>query len=75
MRFLLTVCTALLAAASLPLTYEGAARSDAKTGFLGGLCFALALPGALVLGVEEKYLLLASLVLLCAARPGKEKRA
>ena len=68
MLTLLTALCALLAVAALILTAAGTWNASFRLGWLGGVCFTLALIGGLVLGIEGKYLLLAALVLLCAAQ-------
>ena len=68
MMIILPVCVALLFLAALVFTAFGSLRASSRLGYAGGACFMLALIGALVLGIEGKYLLLAALVLLCAAQ-------
>ncbi len=68
---LLSGLTVLLALASLVLTHLGARRPSLRTGVPGGICYALSVTCALVLGVDGEILLLGSLALLCAARPGR----
>jgi hypothetical protein len=62
---------ALRAMAALILTAVGAWKAAVRLGWLGGACFMLAAAAALVLGLEGKYILLASLILLCAAQIGR----
>lgn len=71
MHTFLTVLCALLTLAALFLTAAGAWKASFRLGWLGGACFMLAITAALVLGLEGKYILLASLVLLCAAQIGR----
>lgn len=68
MMIILPVCVTLLFLAALVFIAFGAWRASSRLGYAGGACFMLALIGALVLGIEGKYLLLAALVLLCAAQ-------
>ena len=67
-RTMLTVGTAGLGLVSLGLVLWGSRRGSSRLAWLGGLCYALALAGALALGVEGKAMLAASLALLCAAQ-------
>ena len=71
MLTLLTALCALLALAALVLTAAGAWKASFRLGWLGGACFMLAAAVALVLGLEGKHILLASLILLCAAQIGR----
>ena len=68
MMIILPVCVALLFLAALAFTVFGSLRVSSWMAYAGGVCFVLALIGGLVLGIEGKYLLLAALVLLCAAQ-------
>ncbi|MBR3106504.1 MAG: hypothetical protein IKH30_04865 [Clostridia bacterium] len=71
MLTLLTALCALLALAALVLTAAGVWKASFRLGRIGGACFMLAAAAALVLGLEGKYILLASLILLCAAQIGR----
>ncbi len=71
MQTFLTLMCALLALAALILTAFGARKASFRLGWLGGACFMLAVTAALVLGMEGKHILLASLILLCAAQAGR----
>ncbi|MBR3020101.1 MAG: hypothetical protein IKH57_24030 [Clostridia bacterium] len=53
------------------MTAAGAWKPSFRLGWLGGACFIGALTAALMLGLEGKHILLASLVLLCAAQIGR----
>ena len=68
MQIFLTVLCALLALAALFLTAAGVWKASFRLGWIGGACFTLATAAALVLGLEGKYILLASLVLLCVSQ-------
>ena len=74
MLTLLSLLCALLSLAALILTALGAWKASFRLGWVGGLCFMLATAAALVLGIEGKYILLAALVLLCAAQAKREKQ-
>ena len=71
MQILLSSLCALLALTALILTAAGAWKTSFRLGWLGGACFMLAAVAALVLGLEGKHILLASLILLCAAQIGR----
>ncbi len=71
MQTLMALLCALLALAALILTAAGAWKASFRLDWLGGACFMLAAAAALVLGLEGKYILLASLILLCAAQIGR----
>jgi len=64
----MSVGAAALYLSAVVLTVCGARCASSRMGYAGGVCFVLALIGALVLGIEGKYLLLAALTLLCAAQ-------
>ncbi len=68
MQTFLTLMCELLALAALILTAAGAWKASFRLDWLGGACFMLAAVAALVLGLEGKDLLLASLVLLCVSQ-------
>ncbi len=68
MQTFLTLMCALLALAALILTAAGAWKASFRLSWLGGACFMLAAVAALVLGLEGKHTLLASLVLLCVSQ-------
>ena len=74
MRIACSVCAALLALASILLTAAGSARDSSRIVFGGGLCFSLAVPLALVLGMDESILLLFGLILLCLSRLVRKER-
>ena len=71
MLTLLTVLCGLLVAAALILTVSGALKASFRLQWLGGVCFTAALACALVLGLEGIWVLLATLVLLCASQLGR----
>lgn len=68
------ICTSLFALASLALTAAGAMRNSFRLALGGGLCFSLALTGALALGIDGRILLLFGLILMGATRLGRKER-